>query len=113
METKENKQPSKTHLTNFHIAGFGYWEGCEVFENLKIGSKLQLERESDNKFDPYAVALYCGEYKLGYIPRKDNHDISKFLEMGYTDIFETRITRITPDVHPEQQVEVVVHIRKK
>lgn len=112
MEAKESKQQSKMHLNHFHIAGFGYWEGCEAFENLKIGSKLELVRELDNKFDPYAVAIYSGAYKLGYVPRSDNHDISKFLEMGYADIFETRITRITPDVHPEQQVEVIVYLRR-
>ena len=30
----------KVHLMNFHIAGFSYWDGCEAFENLKIGTKL-------------------------------------------------------------------------
>ena len=46
------KETKKVHLMNFHIAGFSYWDGCEAFENLKIGTKLQLEREEDNKFDP-------------------------------------------------------------
>ena len=105
-----NKPVKKVHLTNFHIAGFGYWEGCEAFEQLKIGTKLELAREADNLFDPYAVAIYYGEYKLGFIPRGSNHDISKYLDMGLEDIYEVRITRITPDVHPEQQVEVIVYI---
>ena len=104
------KPVKKVHLANFHIAGFGYWEGCEAFEQLKIGTKLELVREADNRFDPYAVAIYYGEYKLGYIPRGSNHDISKYLDMGLDDIYEVRITRITPDVHPEQQVEVIVYI---
>lgn len=30
--------------------------------------------------------------------------------MGLEDIYEVRVTRITPDVHPEQQVEVIVNI---
>ena len=108
MRTRENKPVKKVHLTNFHIAGFGYWEGCEAFEHLKIGTKLDLVREADNAFDPY-----YGEYKLGFIPRGSNHDISKYLEMGLEDIFEVRITRITPDVHPEQQVEVIVYIKNQ
>lgn len=110
MRTKENKLVKKEHLTNFHIAGFGYWEGCEAFEHLKIGTKLDLVREADNPFDPYSVAIYYGEYKLGFIPRGSNHDISKYLDMGLDDIYEVRITRITPDVHPENQVEVIVYI---
>lgn len=102
---------TKIHLTNFHIAGFGYWQGCEVFYDLKIGTQLTLERETDNQFDPYAVAIYYGDYKLGYIPRCHNHDISKYLDMGYEDIYDVRITRISPDAHPENQVEVVVYVR--
>ena len=98
------------HLDNFHIAGFGYWEGCEAFRRLKIGTKLELVRESDNQFDPYAVAIYYEDYKLGYIPRGSNNDISKYLDMGLEDIYEVRVTRITPDIHPEQQVEVIVNI---
>ena len=110
MRTKENKTVKKVHLDNFHIAGFGYWDGCEAFEHLKIGTKLDLVREADNTFDPYAVAIYYGEYKLGFIPRGSNHDISKYLDMGLNDIYDVRITRISPEVHPEDQVEVIVNI---
>lgn len=113
MKAKENRPVKKVHLANFHIAGFGYWEGCEAFNELKIGSQLDLVREEDNKFDPYAVAIYYGDFKLGYVPRSENHDISKFLDMGLDDIYETRITRITPDVHPEQQVEVIVYVKNQ
>ena len=113
MRNTENKPVQKTHLTNFHIAGFAYWDGCEAFEQLRIGSKLDLVREPDNKFDPYAVAIYYGDYKLGFIPRGSNHDISKYLDMGLEDIYDVRITRITPEVHPENQVEVVVKIKNQ
>ncbi len=110
MKKQENKPVKKVHLDNFHIAGFGFWDGCEAFEHLKIGTKLDLVREADNAFDPYAVAIYYGEYKLGFIPRGSNHDISKYLDMGLDDIYDVRITRITPDVHPEGQVEVIVNV---
>lgn len=110
MRTKEKKPVKKVHLDNFHIAGFGYWEGCEAFEHLKIGTQLELVREADNAFDPYAVAIYYGEYKLGFIPRGSNHDISKYLDMGLGDIYDVRITRITENAAPENQVEVIVNI---
>lgn len=113
MKAKEQKSLKRVHLDNFHIAGFGYWDGCEAFENLKIGTKLELVREEDNAFDPYAVAVYYGDLKLGFIPRGKNHDISKYLDMGLGDIYEVRITRITPDVHPEEQVEVIIYIKNQ
>ena len=56
-----------------------------------------------------STGLY-NDYKLGFIPRAHNHDISKYLDMGLHDIYEVRITRLTPDVQPEQQVEVIVNI---
>ena len=113
MRNTENKPVRKIHLTNFQLAGFGYWEGCEAFEQLKIGTELDLIRDENNQFDPYAVAIYYKDFKLGYIPRGSNHDISKYLDMGLSDIYEVRISRITPDVHPEQQVEVIVYIKNQ
>ena len=101
----------KRHHSNFDIAGFSYWDGCVAFNELKIGTELRFEREKDNKFDPYAVAIYYGEYKLGFIPRAANHEISKFLELGYTNAFEVRVNRLTPDAHPENQVGVIVYIK--
>ena len=84
-----------------HIAGFGYWDGAEVFEELRIGTVLRMVREDDNKFDPYAVALYYGDFKLGFLPQGENHEISKYLEMGYGSIYEVRINRLAPQEHPE------------
>ena len=28
MKAKENRPVKKVHLTNFHIAGFGFWDGA-------------------------------------------------------------------------------------
>ena len=99
------------HFTTFQIAGFSYWQGCIVFNNLKIGTELTIEREDDNKFDPYAVAIYYGEYKLGYIPKGENKEINKFLELGYNQLFEVRINQLSPDENPENQVGVIIYIK--
>ena len=98
---------------SFHIAGFTYWNGLEVFDELKIGTKLQLEAELTNGHDPNAVKILFNKTMLGYIPRESNEEISKFLQLGYTDLFEVRINRITPDTHPEKQISVTVKINKK
>ena len=113
MKAKENRPVKKVHLTNFRIAGFSYWDGPEAFEQLKVGTRLDLVREPDNQFDPYAVAVYLGDFKLGFIPRGENHDISKYLDMGLDDIYEVRVQRISPDEHPENQVEVIVYIKNQ
>lgn len=103
----------KVHLSNFNIAGFTYWDGAEAWESLRIGSKLQLVREADNAFDPYAVAIYHDGMKLGFIPRGENHDISKYLDMGWDDLFEVRVQKLDPAAHTEHQVDVIVYVKKK
>lgn len=100
------------HIGNFYIAGFTFWEGCRAFFELKVGKSLKLIREHDNRFDPCAVAIYYKEYKLGYIPRTENQTIAQFLDLGYTDIFDVRIQRLSPDEHPEKQVGVVVFLKE-
>ena len=111
MKKNNKKNLKRIHLDSFPIAGFGYWDGCEAFSELKNGTRLTLVREEDNEFDPYAVALYYKDFKLGYIPRDHNHDISKYLDMGIDNVYEVLITRVTADVHPENQVEVNLYIK--
>jgi hypothetical protein len=99
------------HFNHFSIAGFTYNEGTLVFDQLKIGTELQLKYEPDNRYDPKAVAILFGEHKLGYIPRTHNDAIAKFLEMGHQP-FACHIQQLDPTAHPEQQVGVVVFVRK-
>lgn len=101
------------HFKDFAISGFIYYEGIDVFEKLKIGSKLNLILEPNNKYDPDAVAIYYKDKKLGFIPKAKNKTISQFLRLGYTDIFETKINRISPDAFPYEQIGVLVRIFEK
>ena len=101
------------HFSNFNLAGFTYYDGIEVFSELKVGAPLTMKAEPDNKYDPCAVAIYYDDKKLGYVPKDDNLLLFKFLELGHTDLFEVRITRLSPEKHPEGQVGVVVRINEK
>ena len=107
----ENKTTDR-HFSNFFIAGFTYWEGCVAISELRIGVSLRLVRESENRFDPNAVAIYFNEHKLGFVPRSENELFSKLLDLGYDKIFDCRVQRISPDAHPEKQVGVVVFINE-
>lgn len=102
----------RLHLANFNIAGFTYWDGAEAWERLHIGTELRLVREADNAFDPYAVAIYLDNLKLGFIPKGQNSEISKYLDMGWKDIYEVRVQRLDPCAHTERQVEVIVSLKE-
>lgn len=105
------QERNKIHLTNFCIAGFSYWDGSEAWEDLHVGTKLQLVRENDNAFDPYAVAVYHKGLKLGFVPRMENREISKYLDMGWNNLYEVRIQKIDPAAHTEHQIGVIVYIK--
>ena len=52
------------------------------------------------------------EYKIGYIPRDENEPLAYFLDMGWSHIFECRISGIKPDAHPEHQVHMTIKIKR-
>jgi hypothetical protein len=103
---------NERYFTDFHIAGFTFYDGIDVFQQLTLDATLTLKAEPDNRFDPYAVAIYFNKTKLGYIPKENNKEINKFLNLGYSQLFEAHINRIATDSHPEGQIGVVVRIAK-
>ena len=94
------------HFSNFHIAGFTYYDGVDVIDELKIGKSLILKAERENPHDANAVAIYYNKTKLGYVPAEQNEMISKFFRLGYSDIFEAKISQKNEEVHPENKFEL-------
>ena len=108
----EKRTERRKHFLHTNVAGFMYWDGCEAFSRLEIGTKLEMVREADNKHDCDAVALYYKDYKLGFIPGSENEIFAQFLDMGHSDIFEVRVCRLCPDAHPERQVYINIYIKR-
>ena len=112
----------KMYFMDCHLAGKMYYEADEVWDLLKVGTELSLERDLENRYDPDAVAVVyydrdsCQQnsprYVVGYIPRDENTDLAHFLEMGWGEIFECRINRIIQDAHPEHQVHLTIKIKR-
>ena len=105
------------------MAGRQYHDVDEVWEELHVGTLLELERDLDNRYDKNAVAVIYSngvdeetgekdEYLLGYIPSDENEEISQLLEMGWNDIFECRISKMNPDAHYENQIRLTIRIRR-
>lgn len=69
----DEKQTKQIHLHDFYVAGFKYYDGPEILDQLKVGDELSLVREPENKHDSQAVAIFTKDgYKLGYIPAESN-----------------------------------------
>lgn len=77
----EQPQPKKTKtmINRFPVAGFQYYQGETVIHSLNPGDRLILKAEPGNPHDPFAVEIFLGRTKLGYVPRTDNKHISRLL----------------------------------
>lgn len=112
----------KMYFMDCHLAGRKYHDADEVWDELKVGTTLRLERDTDNRYDSNAVAVIferkdqngdaVNEFLIGYIPRDNNVMIANFLEMGWNNIFECCISKINSDAHPEEQVYLTIKIKR-
>lgn len=74
------------------LAGFQYYEGKDLWRDMKPGDALTLVREADNPHDVNAIRLEWKGRKLGYVPRRDNGDLARQMDRGMTA--EARITAL-------------------
>lgn len=105
-------EPSREFMS-FDVAGFSHWYGLEVIDQLRPGTKLRMEPEPDNPYDPNAVAIYFRDTKIGFIPRTMNGTLSQLLFFGHGKAFVTRVSQVRPDAHPEHQVRVTVFVKDR
>lgn len=93
------------------LAGFQYYHGKQVWDEMREGDALELVREPDNVHDPRAVRVEWHGIKLGYVPRRENAAVARLLDRGSR--LEARITRLVKSRNPWQRMlfEVYVPIR--
>ena len=62
---------------------------------LKVGSKLNFEKETDNEFDQNAIKILYNKSKVGYIKKGHNdiflNDLAKHLDIEVTAITNTNM----------------------
>lgn len=108
----------KAHQEYFmdcHLAGRKYHDADLVWDDLRVGMEVRLEREPDNRFDANAIQVIFNldgeDYLLGYIPRNENGKMAVLMDAGW-DIFNCRISRLNPESHPEDQVQLTIRIKR-
>ena len=98
------------HLISCYIAGFTYYDGLDVINELKPGTPVVLKSEPENPYDPNAVSIYYDDTKLGYVPKEKNGFLSDLLYFGHGNIVSAKISQYDPEAHPEDQLRIVVKI---
>ncbi|HEY5897716.1 MAG TPA: HIRAN domain-containing protein [Burkholderiales bacterium] len=89
------------------LAGFRYHAASEVFDELRLGDALTLEREPDNPHDANAVSVSWRGHKLGYVPRRENAALAWGLDRG--DALRARISRLAQHANPARRIEFEVY----
>lgn len=109
---KKSYEPSR-HVMDCHLAGFAYYDGIDVINELGVGTPVDLVVEPDNPYDPEAVAIYYKHKKIGYIPKDKNALISQFLYFGHHDVFDARIQYVNKEQHMDRQIRIVIRMKDK
>ena len=105
-------EPSKS-LIIFYVSGFSDYDGWKVFEELKIGTKVELRCEPDNPHNPEAVAIYYKDFKIGYALGEKSWGFFKLLYFGHEDILEAHITMVDESELPSSSIIVSISITDK
>lgn len=98
-------------LQDSPLAGFQYHAGKRLWSQMQVGDPLSLVREPDNVHDVKAVRVEWQGQKIGYVPRRDNADVARFLDNGH--VLLARISRLADGRDPWSRVrfEVLVPVQ--
>jgi hypothetical protein len=91
------------------LAGFQYYQGRQLWDEIKVGDALALVRESDNPHDRNAVRVEWQGHKLGYVPRRENQAVAQHMDRGGR--VEARVSRLLVHRNPWQRIEFEVFVR--
>lgn len=90
------------------LAGFQFYDGKALWDEMKPGDTLTLVRERDNPHDANAVRLEWQGHRLGYIPRLENAGVARQMDRGAP--VKARIVRLTQARNPWQRVLFEVYV---
>jgi len=95
-------------LQQSSLAGFQFYQGEALWEQLEEGQSLILKREPENRYDERAVAVYWQHQKLGYVPRIDNAAISQLMDRG--EPLSARIDQLKQSRNPWKRIGLIVYL---
>jgi hypothetical protein len=90
------------------LAGFQFYDGKTLWDEMKPGDGLTLVRERDNPHDANAVRIEWNGHRLGYIPRRENADVARQMDRGAP--VKARIVKLTQARNPWQRILFEVYV---
>lgn len=90
------------------LAGSQFYAVAEVWPQIRLGDRLTLIREPENRHDRKAVRVEWQGRQLGYVPRAENRAVARALDDG--EKLEARVSRLREDPDPWRRVEFEVFL---
>ena len=90
------------------LAGFQFYDGKALWDEMKAGDALTLVRERDNAHDANAVRIEWKGSRLGYILRRENADVARQMDRGAA--VKARIVKLTQARNPWQRILFEVYV---
>jgi hypothetical protein len=108
MATQAADIQSAILLQDSPLAGFQYHAGKALWPRMQVGDALALIREPDNPHDAKAVRVEWQGHKIGYVPRRENADVARFMDGGQK--LTARIVRLAEGRDPWSRVRFEILI---
>lgn len=90
------------------LAGFQFYAGKALWDEIRVGDALVLVREPQNAHDSKAVRVEWRGRKLGYLPRRENSAVAEEMDRGGQ--VEARIARLLRHRDPWKRIQIEVFV---
>lgn len=81
-------------VLNDYIAGTTYCDNLEdVINQIVSGTILKMRRDPKNEVDEFAIGVYFGTTRIGWIPMKENLVIARLMDAGKA--FTCKVVKVT------------------
>ena len=70
-------------IEDARIAGTTHIRGIDgIVEGLEVGMELRLEREPGNLADCWAIRVFAGNDRIGFVPADNNEVLARLMDGG-------------------------------
>lgn len=90
------------------LAGSQFYAVSQVWSEIRLGDRLTLTREPENRYDRNAIRVDWNGQQIGYIPRAENRAVARALDTG--EKLEARVSKLRDDPDPWRRVELEVYL---
>ena len=95
-------------LLDIVVAGTSFCKTLgEVLPYLEEGTMLKMVRDPDNEHDEYAIAIYYGETRIGWVPRDLNQVVPRLMDAG--KMFFCRVHKIS-EIHGWVKIDAKIYM---